>query len=129
MKQARKIRWIALLAMVGLVGNLGCIHNHYYGYPAATVGAPAVSVCDTPIGTITASNPTTNPRVNVGDVCEVAPNGTVVSQNGSRASGGQARTIVSQPIGSGRLAWRSRSPESLATTKVEGAYDGDTTVK
>jgi len=127
MRQAQMIRRCALVALAGLVANVGCIHNHYYGYNSPT-GAGAVTVCDTPFGTIHAANT----RANVGDVCEVAP-GTVVSSNGTAIasnSGNSSRVLVSQPIGSSRsFGWRNRnSPENLATTKVEGAYEDDPTV-
>ncbi len=135
MRQAQQTRIAALIALAGLTWGSGCIHNHYYGYPAGQ----AVSACDPQVGTITASIPA------VGTVCEVSPgsSGAMVAQNTpisgratpilSNASRSPGRVIVSQPLGgnlAGRnVAWKRRDPESLATTRTEGAYEDGTEVR
>ena len=129
MRQAPSTRFAALIALCGLFGGTGCIHNHYYGVaPAQGVG---MSVCDPVTGVVTAS---ATPRV--GAACDVPgqSNGSMVAQAGGASplisrAGSPSRVIVSQPTGIPRFnrpfsAWRrQQDPESLAQTHVEGAYD------
>jgi hypothetical protein len=77
-----------------------------------------------------------------GQVCEVpsaADQQVAVQRNGrpSYVTGPAAsRVVVSEPQGSGpfvsrssRMAWRKPDPESLATTRVEGAISDDTKIR
>ena len=110
--------WIGL-AFLAL--QSGCTHNYYYG------GVPGCP----PMGqTVTTQ---------VGQVCGV-PDGTVVTSSATPTIVGQAgtstatvtgpnpqRIVISQPAYSpsfsNRLRWRRPDPESLATTRSEGALE------
>ena len=129
MRRARFIRTTrnALLAVWAGVGLAGCTHNYYYGaVPVAcapgtsTVVPGAVqygSVCDVPArviggGTIVASSPGIRSSVT------------------TTAPPSSSQVVVSEPANRPHLSWRRSDPESgMATTRVEGALDGDSTVK
>jgi hypothetical protein len=77
-----------------------------------------------------------------GEVCEVPPetDRQIAVQRSGQPSyvtgSAPSRVVVSEPQGSGsfmsrssRMAWRRPDPESLATTRVEGAIDDDTKIR
>ena len=121
MRHARILRWGGpVLLAASCLATTGCIHNHYYGQ--------AVPVCDPATGT-----------TQYGAVCEVPAGGAVVSQAPGRTTtiGSPSRVVInSEPIGTRpfargvtRFPW-SRSPEQgLATTRVEGGLNDDTTTQ
>jgi hypothetical protein len=92
---------------------------------------PAGSV---PAGAVTVSR--------YGEVCEVpsAVDQQLAVQRNGRPSyvtgSAPSRVVVSEPQGSGpfvsrssRMAWRRPDPESIATTRVEGALSDDTKIR
>jgi hypothetical protein len=92
---------------------------------------PAGSV---PAGSVTVSR--------YGEVCEVpsaVDQQLAVQRNGQPSyvtGAAPSRVVVSEPQGSGpfvsrssRMAWRRPDPESIATTRVEGAIDDDTKIR
>ena len=60
MRQATPTRFAALIALSGLLGATGCIHNHYYGYTPQGMGATG---CDPAPGPILSSAPRLGGRV------------------------------------------------------------------
>ncbi|MDB5352896.1 MAG: hypothetical protein JWN86_4143 [Planctomycetota bacterium] len=144
MPRSRAIRFGALWAVLGLVGGVGCTHNHYY-YPAGTAPG-SVGACDPlPPGTVVSSTGPFVTAPSIGAVCDVPPqsqSGSLVAQGGARTTpivsnaGGPItpRPIYSQPVGrpirrgGTGLVWRNSQTESLATTKIEGA-DEETSLK
>jgi hypothetical protein len=125
MSRAKSIRVAALIALAGVGGLTGCTHNYYYG--------------SVPVGVA----PSTGMAVNhYGEVCEV-PNsgGQVIVQNQGQPSyivaPAPSRVVVSEPQGaspmrssrSNRYAWRKPDPETVATTRVEGAIENDSKVR
>jgi hypothetical protein len=135
--------FIVILVAHAAAGS-GCIHNHYYGYnqpvcePAVVSQPGAVRVSGSPPAA-TAVAPAPN-AIAYGSVCEVpalsGPSGAVTVGPGSRvvqATPRPSRVLVSEPAGegysirAGRTGWRRTDPESIATTKVEGAIDGTAT--
>ncbi len=124
MRHARRRRAGLGVLLAGCVSLSGCTHNHYYGASVPACG-PTV------VGSIAADAP------EYGAVCEV-PNqvvsgGSVVAQRQPGVTVVPApkapRVVVSEPRGNSRLAWRRSDPEeSLATTRVEGALDDNTTI-
>ena len=146
MRRRRAIRFGAVFAIAGLGPGLGCTHNHYYyTSPGAVLPAGTLNNCDpAPIGTPVSSAATGQPAL--GAVCDEPPlaqRGSLVAQNPARTTpivSNAARPIGAGPIYSqpngrlgrraGGLVWRGSNPESsLATTRIEGAYDDETTVK
>ena len=126
MRRVRFERWTLGVLLAGWAGSAGCTHNYYYG-TAATACAPGTttivpgaisygSVCDVPArifggGTVVAASPGVRSSV-VGTV-PTSP-----------------RVVVSEPANRSGLSWRRSDPESdLATTRVEGALEDDTTIK
>jgi hypothetical protein len=115
-----------LIALAALGSGTGCIHNHYYGTPVC--GDPAHpgtvasygSVCEVPT------------RIEGGTQLATGPGSQLVSAN-PRPS----RVLISEPRGEGyplitggsRSGWRPGDNSSLATTRVEGAFEGDTVTK
>ena len=109
----RRTCWVGL-AIAAI--SSGCTHNYYYG---TATGCP-------PIG-----QPVTT---QIGQVCEV-PGGTVVTSTapiGQVSSGAQLtsaphaqRVVISQPSAgasiTNRYRWHRPDPESVATTRSEGA--------
>ena len=134
MKLAPSLRGTLWVVLAGWVGSSGCTHNYYYG------SVPACGPTGLPVST------------QVGQVCEIPSNQVIVSgtpssdtgsgssvvaqaprQGSTVVSNPQPRVVISQPaygnsIGQSinRLKWRRPDPESLATTRVEGALDGGT---
>jgi hypothetical protein len=114
--------------VAGWVGSAGCTHNYYYG-TVPTACAP---------GTTTTIVPGT---VQYGSVCDLpgrlfGGGGTVVAASpGVRSSvvasaPPNSRVVVSEPANRSGLTWRRSDPENgLATTRVEGALDDETSVK
>jgi hypothetical protein len=125
MRQARFVRGTLGVLLAGWVGSAGCTHNYYYG-SVPTACAPGTTIVP---GT-----------VQYGSVCEVPARvvggGSIVASSpGVRSSVVTAappgsRVVVSEPTNRSGLTWRRSDPESsLATTRVEGALEDDTTVK
>ncbi len=121
--------WVGLA--FGAIGSTGCTHNYYYTSPAGSPCAPATLVPATPV----ASSVT-----QFGEVCEVPTRvvggSTVVASvpvvappvlTGPRPP----RIVLSEPGGNRlKTPWRRYDPESsLATTRVDGNVDDDTTVR
>ena len=145
MRRTRAIRFGAVLAVSGLAAGVGCTHNHYY-YP--TPGAVTVPGTLGPCDPVTIGTPVSSAVIggqpSLGAVCESPPQGlpgALVAQNPARTTpivSNAARPIAPRPIYSqpgGRvgpfgngLVWRGSRSESLATERIEGAYD-DTTIK
>jgi hypothetical protein len=122
MRHARIGSWglWAILA-VWAAGSMGCTRYCYvYGGPSpcGPTMAPVVtngSVCDVPAQT------------GAPVVAEGSSSATVVNSAPS-ASGKPPRVVVSEPSLRNRLRWKRSDPETgLATTKVDGAYDADST--
>jgi hypothetical protein len=119
MRRARIL--LAPIVLCAWAGVSGCTHNYYYGYPAGT--APGV----------------------LGEVCQVptqTSGGTVIVQSPGQptyvaAAPANAPVLVSEPlIGGGpllragsRFTWRRPDPESLATTRIDGAIDDSTVTR
>lgn len=124
-RRAKSTRTAALAVLAALGGVTGCTHNYYYGaVPAGVVPADTVTIR------------------RYGEVCEVpsAADRQVAIQRSGQPSyvtgSAPSRVVVSEPQGSGpflsrgsRMAWRKPDPESLATTRVEGAIDDDTKIR
>lgn len=126
MRRARFVRGTLGILLAGWVGSAGCTHNYYYGTvpvacaPGTTTVVPGTvsygSVCEVPAqvvggGTVVASSPGVKSSVTT-----TAPPSSQV--------------VVSEPTDRPRLSWRRSDPDnSLATTRVEGALDEETTVK
>lgn len=123
MRQARTWRLGAWLLLAGWAAMVGCTHNYYYGTGAPICGEPVApttvvpggygAVCDVPT------------QVNGGSLVAQGPNRTIVA-NAPRPS----QVLVSEPRdtgpvvrGPGRFSWRRSDPDSLATTKVDGALE------
>lgn len=150
MRRSRSIRSGALGAAAVLAVGAGCTHNHYYYTTPGTMAVPGAAVgCDpvAPGAVISSTAPS------VGAICDVPAQaqpgamasqpGAMVAQNGpgaapivSRAARPIApRPIYSQPAGrpglrgGSGLVWRGTQPENLATTRIEGAYDDESTLK
>jgi hypothetical protein len=140
MRRGRTIRFGALWAGIGLAAGTGCTHNHYY-YTTPGAVVPAGTPCDpVPAGgaVISSARPVMNSPM-LGAVCDEPPGGAVstrgtpiVSNAGGPLNPAPA-PIYSRPVGRplrrGGLAWRGSNTESLATTRVEGAYDDESTFK
>jgi hypothetical protein len=120
----------AVLA-IGAIGSTGCTHNYYYTSPAGSPCAPVTLAPATPV----ASN-----VVQYGEICEVPTRvvggstvvaGVPVISPPVLAGPRPPRIVLSEPGGSRvRTPWRRQDPESsLATTRVEGAVDDDTTLR
>jgi hypothetical protein len=122
--------WVFLT--IAAIGSTGCTHNYYYTSPAGSPCAPVTLAPATPVASAVMTP--------YGEVCEVP----------TRVVGGSAvvagvpvlsppvltgprppRIVMSEPGGSRvRTPWRRQDPESsLATTRVEGNVDDDTTVR
>ena len=127
MSKAVTLRRTCWVGLTFLVVDTGCTHNYYYG---ATPGCPPVGqtvttqlgqVCDVPSdNVITSSAP---PSV----VSQANPSSSVAVEPNPR------RVVISRPsynpVFNNRLRWRRPlDPESVATTRVEGALP-DSTVK
>jgi hypothetical protein len=118
-------------AACGLAVGTGCTHNHYYYPTPGPVGAQAVSgPCDPAPGTTIISSA----RPILGEVCDDPPQGVRSAPIVSNAGGPiTPAPIYSRPAGRplrrGGLAWRGSATESLATTKVDGAYEDESTFK
>jgi hypothetical protein len=126
MRRARFVRGTLGVLVAGWVGSAGCTHNYYYGgvptacAPGTTTVVPGTvqygSVCDLPSrlfggGTVVAASPGVR-----SSVVTSAPPGS--------------RVVVSEPANRSGLTWRRADPESgLATTRVEGTIEDETTVK
>ena len=110
------------LLLAGIAGGFGCTQNFYY--PAPMTAGPVESA------------------VGTGAVCEVptqVDGGTLMAQGSGRTtvvSGAPtaSRVIVSQPRdGGGTLLsgasapWRRSATSSIATTRVDGALDSEST--
>ena len=122
-KTTRTATLVGLLAALG--GATGCTHNYYYGaMPAGVVPGQPVTV------------------QRYGEVCVVPPAAdrqVAIQRDGQPSSvtgAAPSRVVVSQSQGSGafnsrgsRMAWRRPDPETLATTRVEGAIDDDTKIR
>ena len=135
MKLAPNLRGTLWIVLAGWVGSSGCTHNYYYGgVPAcAPSGLPVSSqvgqICEVPSGQVVVSGtPYSDPGSGSGVVVQ-SP-----AQNSSTVGNTQPRVVISQPayrpsIGQtvNGLRWRRPDPESVATTRVEGALDGSTT--
>jgi len=120
-RQAQTLRVGALLVLAGWAGSTGCTHNYYYGNAVPICTEPAVAS-------------------NSGTVCGVptqVAGGTLVAQGPGRTTvitgaPGPSGVVVSEPLyngplvrGPGPFSWRRSDPESLATTKVDGALQDD----
>lgn len=119
MRHARLLRSCAASILgYGFLTACGCSPYYYYGYPAPVCCEPA-------------------PVTTYGNACTVPGQGTVVSQAPTTVAGGlpRARRVLTSeardsdgiPIvrnGSG-FRWRRSDPESVATTRVEGAVSDD----
>lgn len=123
------------LISAGLVAmSTGCTHNHYYYTTPGAVGVPG-DPCAAP-QIISSARPVMNTPV-VGSICDQPPQGSMASRNDPIiVNNGPTITpgtpIQSRPKGKSRrggLAWRSATPENLATTKIEGQFDDDSTYK
>ena len=125
MRRARFGRGTLGVILAGWVGSAGCTHNYYYG-TVPTACAPGTTVVP---GT-----------VQYGSICDLPSRifggGTVVTASpGVRSSVVasaplNSHVVVSEPANRSGLSWRRSDPESgLATTRVEGALEDDTTVK
>lgn len=139
MRRGRAIGFTAMWAWIGLAAT-GCTHNHYYYTTPGAVGVPAaVGPCDpAPAGTVISSARPVISTPMLGAVCDEPPGGAAVATRAtpiaSNAGGPinpvPAGPIYSRPIGRplrrGGLAWRGSNTESLATTRVEGDYGGET---
>jgi hypothetical protein len=110
---------LAILLPTLLGSMTGCHQHHYYYNGAAPCGPTTTQLSPVPYGA----------------VCEVpadgVSSGTVINQAPVRRStisnAPAPRVVVSQPAtgASSRRGWHRTDPESLATTRVEGAIDGD----
>ena len=124
MIRTRKITLAASALLLGLAGGPGCTHNHYYG--AAAPGLCDPQVASQPVVIQQPSQPVLIQQP--GAVCEVPANsgGSGVTIVPSYPSS-PGKISVSQPqgpnTGGSRYAWRKPSPESVATTRVEGGID------
>lgn len=122
MRRVHVLRLAALTALAVTAGSAGCTHNHYYGagVPIYTRPAQYGEVCEIPS------------QVSGGTVVVQSPaNSTVASTSPS-----VSHVVVSEPQGAGpfsrmgsRFAWRRPDPESLVTTRVEGAADDSTVTR
>jgi hypothetical protein len=130
-KLAPSLRGTLWVVLAGWVGFSGCTHNYYYGSVPACgpTGLPVSSqvgqICEVPSGQVVVS----------GTPSDVAGSGSSVvvqppPQSSTVITSTQPRVLISQPaygpsIGqsTSRLKWRRPDPESLATTRVEGALD------
>lgn len=114
----RRACWIGLAILTGLTG---CTHNYYYG---ATPGCPPISqpittqmgqVCEVPGGTVVTSSTSPGVASQVGTNAQVVTNST------------PQRVVISQPSYNqpyrNRFPWRHPDPESLATTRSDGALN------
>jgi hypothetical protein len=132
MRRARSMRATLGIFLAGCAGSAGCTHNYYYG-PLPVACAPGSSSTVVP------------GSLQYGSVCEVPTRifggGTVVAASpGIRSSvtttappssSTSSQVVVSEPANRSRLSpWRRSDPESsLATTRVDGALDEESTIK
>ncbi len=125
MRRARIVRATLGVVLTGWIGSAGCTHNYYYG------GVPVA--CAPGTTTIVPGS-----SVQYGSVCEVPAQvvggGTVVALSpgvrSSAAGAPSSRVVVSEPANRPKLSWRRSDPDSsMATTRVEGALDEETTIK
>jgi hypothetical protein len=130
-KLAPNLRGTLWIILAGWVGSSGCTHNYYYGAVPACgptglpVSGQVGQICEVPSGQVVVSGAPSS---------EVGPGSGVVvqapSQGSAVATNTQPRVLISQPAygpsisqSINRLKWRRPDPESLATTRVEGALD------
>ena len=129
MRRKRAIggRHAIVWAACGLAAGTGCTHNHYYYNTPGPVAMQAGAVpCDPVPGTTVISSA----RPVLGAVCDDPPQGVRSAPIVSNAGGPiTPAPIYSRPQRRGGLAWRGSATESLATTRVEGAYDDESTIK
>jgi hypothetical protein len=131
-KLAPNLRGTLWVVLAGWVGSSGCTHNYYYGgVPACgPTGLPVSSqvgqICEVPSGQVVVSGTPSADTGSGSSVVVQAPR-----QGSTFVTNSQPRVVISQPaygpsIGqsTSRLKWRRPDPESLATTRVEGALDG-----
>ena len=101
----------AFIAACTMIIHMGCCHYCYQHQP---VCPPVASSA---------------PVVRYGAVCDAPSEGTVISQAPSRSSSindaPRPKVVVSEPSGRNSSGWRRSDPESMATTRVEGASDGE----
>ena len=114
MRDASVLRRICWAGLVVVTMTTGCTHNYYYGTAAGCL--PAGQTYTT----------------QVGQVCEV-PSGAVMTSSAATPGGGAQvaaaaqpqRVVISQPAYgpsfSNRYRWHRADPESLATTRSDGA--------
>jgi hypothetical protein len=121
MRRVHALRNAAPLALAAWLGSTGCT-SYYCYYPAGTfpvLPGQSIDVCDVPTQT---------------------SGGTVVSSTGEPplvvANPSSPRVLISEPLGRGpllsggaRFPWRRPDPESIASTRVEGAMDDDTATR
>jgi len=132
MRRKRAIGFSMVAAAGVLAAGTGCTHNHYYVTPGATgvMGDPCAP------GTtqvITSGRPVIASPM-LGSVCDEPPQGSAVATRGTPIASNAgapagAPPIYSRPLRRGGLAWRGANTQSLATTRVEGAYDDESTLK
>jgi hypothetical protein len=131
-KLVPNLRGALWVALAGWAGSSGCTHNYYYGNVpgCGPMGMPVSGqvgqVCEVPSGQVVVSGPPSSLASPGSSAVVQAP-----QQGSSVATNSQPRVLISQPayapsIGqsASRLKWRRPDPESLATTRVEGALDG-----
>lgn len=119
MRNRRKLPGAALLALSALAVGNGCTHYHYYG-------AQPQLLCE-PQPAVVSQRPVMVPY---GSVCDVPPSARETSPQLLVKSPGQGDVLLSRPQGGtrrgSRFAWHRPSPETLATTRVEGGLDEST---
>lgn len=133
MRHAPNLRCALWIVLAGWAGSMGCIHNHYYGTVpgCGPTGLPTSTqfgqVCEVPSGQVIVSG-APSPSAGSSSSVEVPK----PRHDATAAINAQPRVVISQPaygpsIGQSvsRLKWRRPDPESLATTRVEGALEGD----
>jgi hypothetical protein len=131
-KLAPSLRGTLWVVLVGWVGSSGCTHNYYYGSVpgCGPTGLPVSSqvgqICEIPSNQVVVSGTPSSDTGSGSSVVVQAPR-----QGSTVVTNSQPRVLISQPaygasIGQSinRLKWRRPDPESLATTRVEGALDG-----
>jgi hypothetical protein len=139
---ANRTRAGVFLAAFCLTSGVGCTHNHYYYTTPGAIGVPAaVGPCDpVPGTTVISSNRPVIGTPLVGSVCDDPPQGSFLMGNRvgptySYAGGPfNPQPIYSQPsarpLRRGGLAWRgNNNAQSVATTKVDGDYNDESTTK
>jgi hypothetical protein len=130
------IRFSTLAASCILATGAGCTHHHYYSVAPGTVAVPGDPCAPAQPGTVISSARPVVTTPAVGAVCDDPPQGSVavrstpmISNAGPIANMPIRSRPLGRPLRRGGLAWRNSNTESLATTRIEGAYDDESTFK